>query len=204
MDQNQELAMAFAETNLVRILLGERIDKSVKTANGEFGHIAYPNRAFLEDLEKVISHAAMNHKFLRKPLHETSERLLFVDVGCGVGTKVYLATTFPQLSVEGIEITPQYADIARKLISWERNPTDRRIKTADARLVDYSIYDIIYFYRPMCDRDQEAILERRIADTMKKGAYVLPRLGNAIWRDEKQFFKLPNSADDGRSIYIKL
>lgn len=49
------------------------------------------------------------------------ERTIFLDVGAGKGRAMLLASEYPFLRVEGIELNPKLADIARRNISiWEK------------------------------------------------------------------------------------
>lgn len=49
------------------------------------------------------------------------ERTVFLDVGAGKGRAMLVASEYPFLRVEGVELNPKLADIARRNISlWER------------------------------------------------------------------------------------
>lgn len=116
----------------------------------------------------------------------------FIDVGCGIGTKVLLARE-AGFDAYGIEMSPAYVEIARNLM--ERSPRHgagggyrrevpghlSKIILGDAVVADYSPYDVIYFFNPSWDREHQ--LEQRILDTAKPGAIILannPQLG--VWR----------------------
>jgi len=51
------------------------------------------------------------------------ERTVFLDVGAGKGRAMLLASEYPFLRIEGIELNPKLADIARRNITvWESAP----------------------------------------------------------------------------------
>jgi SAM-dependent methyltransferase len=88
----------------------------------------------------------------------------FLDVGCGPGTKMLLASHFFGLEVNGIEIDLVMGAAARKC-----GP----VWTADALQMApglYAAYDLIWLYRPFRDPVLEDKLEERIRNEMKVGA----------------------------------
>lgn len=51
------------------------------------------------------------------------ERTVFLDVGAGKGRAMLVASEYPFLRVDGVELNPKLADIARRNISiWESSP----------------------------------------------------------------------------------
>jgi trans-aconitate methyltransferase len=88
----------------------------------------------------------------------------FLDVGCGPGTKMLLASRFFGLDAAGIEISPEMAGAAQA-----HGP----VTTGDALQVPagtYGQFDLIWLYRPFRDPELEEKLEARIMDEMKPGA----------------------------------
>lgn len=110
-----------------------------------------------------------------------SKRLKFLDVGCGVGEKVYLASLFglnsfglelrKELVDEGVEL---FKSMGHGIIHWSENPVTDCFIHADALTYDYSNFDILYFYCPLVDHTLQKKLELQIANTAKKGAIVIP------------------------------
>ena len=89
---------------------------------------------------------------------------VFLDVGCGPGTKMALAAKLYGLESWGIEISPAMAEAAEK---------HGNVVCADALKSApgaYAYYDLIWLYRPFRDRNLEEQLEARIMDEMKPGA----------------------------------
>jgi protein-L-isoaspartate O-methyltransferase len=161
MDLERQLGFAAISANKNRVFQFQ--DK--KTEAGEYPFIPlYANR-FIEQLNAAKQ--IMRKEFAPKPL------ISFIDVGCGIGTKVLLAQRcLGQFSANffGIEISKQYLTMAKKLV-----PGGKFI-CADAIKHDYSPYDIIYFYCPLSNYKLQMKLERRIMTTAHKGALVLPNL----------------------------
>jgi SAM-dependent methyltransferase len=141
---------------------------------GSYGCIHFAPAHFVRDLETL-------NLFYNK----TSRK--FLDVGCGVGQKVYLAFKY-KFDAYGIEIRPAYADVAQQLLIrylWNMPQIDltNRIIVADAVQFDFKDFDVIYFYRPMWDNKLEAQLERQIAKTAKIGAIVLAKNPGPLFGD---------------------
>lgn len=85
----------------------------------------------------------------------------FLDVGCGLGTKVFFANQLGWRAA-GIEQNRKYVAIAQELNSgyeiFRRNAL---------RFKDYNQYDVIFLYWPMPSRENMAKLLRRIFKRMK-------------------------------------
>lgn len=92
----------------------------------------------------------------------------FLDVGCGIGTKLvtmhYLGWT-----VAGIERYPPYAHAARILVP------EAHIQTIDVFDVDEFDADVVYSYRLGVTETTQALVEEHIAAGMRPGSVlVLP------------------------------
>lgn len=103
---------------------------------------------------------------------QTQQPLRFLDVGCGSGLTVLLASELFDEAV-GIEIDPGYVSAATELLRRAEVPNGR-IEQADALLFDdYGAYDIIYFYRPLRDIDLLRQMERRILAQARPGTLLI-------------------------------
>lgn len=90
----------------------------------------------------------------------------FLDVGCGPGTKMSIASELFGLDVQGVEIDAEMAAEASKLFPG-------RIHQGDALLRSqffYDSHDFIWLYRPFRDAAHERFLENKIIAAMKPGA----------------------------------
>lgn len=90
----------------------------------------------------------------------------FLEIGCGPGTRMRLASAIYGLNAHGIDRVPEYVDEARKLgLSAE---------VADALTWDgYRKADVIWFNRPIRDQELERQLEIRVWEEMAPGAVVI-------------------------------
>lgn len=90
----------------------------------------------------------------------------FIDVGCGIGTKVRIAE-FMGLEAYGVELFAQYVEEARSI--------GVNVQAYDIREdgFDYSQYGIIYINHPLRDTHAQDLLEYRIQDQMDPGAVLI-------------------------------
>lgn len=86
----------------------------------------------------------------------------FLDVGCGLGNKIWIAQELG-FDAFGIEINPKYAEIAQGFLG-----TDRILIQDAMAFQDYAKYDVIYFYNPMPSDE----LETAIFNCAKKDAII--------------------------------
>jgi SAM-dependent methyltransferase len=93
----------------------------------------------------------------------------FLDVGCGPGTKVFLAQALFGVAGYGIDRVQEYVDAAK------RNGVNAECTNA-FHFQDYARYDIVYLNKP-CHGDLEAKLELKIKEEMAPGAVLI--LANA-------------------------
>ncbi len=95
----------------------------------------------------------------------------FLDVGCGIGTKVVLAEgSLRYARCYGLEFDPAYVAVAKTLIPYRPDA----IIQADALKYDgYGIFDIIYMYRPLCNRELQEKLEVWVCNQAKPGAVIV-------------------------------
>ncbi len=136
--------------------LANPIDQDPKAhSHGCFSDIALPIRSF----EMLMSAA------YRVCLAQNPQRMLrFLDVGCGGGTKVFVATRYFR-QADGLEYDQGYADSACRTLQIV-GASNSIIHCADAMTFEnYSDYDVIYFYRPL--RTDE-LLEKMEQQIMKQ------------------------------------
>lgn len=156
--------------------------KAERNKNGQHFYIPYREEAFISQVS-----AALNLCAAKSPQQQLSA-CSFLDVGCGIGTKLILAASISSRIVPfGIEIDPLYADVAKKLLKAIENPSNDtnsytgrslvgEIIQGDALKQHYGGYDIIYFYCPLYDSQLQRKLEERIIKTASVGALILPNL----------------------------
>jgi SAM-dependent methyltransferase len=95
---------------------------------------------------------------------------VFLDVGCGPGTKMRIAQDLLGFDVFGVEVDEEMAAEARKVFKALR---PNRIRTGDALGYSehwYGDFDLVWLYRPFRDPFKEHDLEQKIMTALKPGA----------------------------------
>lgn len=199
--------------NLIRLFesnLEGKLDKDElarKETNGEYPYVPYDIDHFEDLLNKV--------KLIQElvPQRDPKESPRFVDVGCGIGTKLLLAR-MAGFHVTGIEMTHNYVKVAKKLLShtghnnWQYNryrSTGRsyEIIEGDALIQDYSPYDVIYFYCPLKDYKMQEKLNLQIVRTARKGAIFIS-CGHTMFDKQEGIIKVgKESYTHDSQIFIK-
>lgn len=136
---------------------------SAAEAEGYFTDIPLPTSVFLEDC-----HAAYRVCLAQ----ERRAPLKFLDVGCGGGMKVLMASHFFTLA-EGLEADPNFIRAAKGLlgsVGWGRA---RAIRGDALAFDDYRNYDVIYFYQPMREAAGLLELEARIVQAAMAGTVLI-------------------------------
>lgn len=114
-----------------------------------YGWEPYPATAFVNLLYVAMS----------------ANRGKFIDVGCGIGTKVRIAEALG-LEAYGIELFEPYVEEARSL--------GAQVQQFDIREeFDYSQYGIIYINHPFRDTHAQDVLEYRIQRQMAPGSVLI-------------------------------
>jgi SAM-dependent methyltransferase len=98
----------------------------------------------------------------------------FLDVGCGPGTKMQIASTLFGFNVTGIEVDEAMAAEARSLFPQVHTGSAQDYKGA------YDRFDVIWLYRPFRDPSSEYKLEQLIMANMRPGAI----LAGASWETD--------------------
>src|SRR5579859_1239297 len=124
---------------------------------------------FLTSMQLAIKHLKLTGK--------QRGEIKFIDVGCGVGEKVYLADMLG-FDAYGLELRDPLIKRAMKLFhALQIFKSEPFFLQGNAlKFTEYSDYDIIYFYCPLFDIDLEKQMEKRIAVQGKSGALVIGHL----------------------------
>jgi len=116
----------------------------------------------------------------------------FLDVGCGLGNKVWIAQSLG-FDGYGLEINPKYATIAGEYVG-----TDHVFCHDGTTYPDYDQYDVIYFYNPMPSDE----LENAILTNAKNGTIIYHAIGlqtQPIRKFERLSPQVMRLTDDGPS-----
>jgi len=137
----------------------------------------------------------------------------FLDVGCGLGQKVYMARKFLEMSATGLELRPAYVKTGNQLLKRYlsyKNETEKedsffpRIVRGNAiTYKKYQDYDVIYFYRPAPDPVIQEKIEHAIAKGAKAGAIIVGHLVQCFHNPEflKQYNLTAHNADGKTERY---
>lgn len=102
----------------------------------------------------------------------------FLDVGCGIGHVLLMAEQFG-FAARGIEKDDYSLAIAKRLLGEDR------VSRADIWSYEkYSDFEVIYYFRPFCARDQQLLFEKMIEDKMKPGAILIANHKNSDFIDQ--------------------
>lgn len=158
-----------------------------KREKGEYQCILLDHTIFMELMHRVGK--ICKKRYNRVYPYEYS----FVDAGCGVGHKVFLASRLGFEKITGIDIEYQYLSAAKKTIKQfcedgiVKHYLFKKIKFIEQNILEtnYSNFDIIYFYVPLSDHDKEIKFEKKIVETAKSGAIIIG-IGNHYINDIKK------------------
>jgi trans-aconitate methyltransferase len=94
-----------------------------------------------------------------------------LELGCGLGTKLLIASWAGIQNITGIESNPQYAAIADEMVRTAY--INAKILAMDIRdFKQYHLYDIIYSYSPLRLEPERSFIEQ-LRTKMKKGATLI-------------------------------
>lgn len=138
------------------------ISESEKNINqGCYPYIPFAHNIFHRKLKEVVTNLSKS-----KPWND----IFFLEVGCGIGTKLYIAAELVELNhVCGIEISEYYSSIARSFLGQDIVLTMNAL-----HYKHYDKHDVIYSYSPMIGTEQTQLTDL-IKNNMKQGAiYMSP------------------------------
>jgi hypothetical protein len=94
-------------------------------------------------------------------------RIKFGEAGCGIGTKLYLATNYHGMDSVGWEISDDYITKALAL------GVDARYMDLRKESPPWGEFDIVYTARPFKADDVEIAWERSVWENMRPGAVII-------------------------------
>jgi len=173
-----------------------RLECSVSQAHRDevqgdnWNYIPYSHLRFYKQLKEVIENLGKRPKDLR-----------FLEMGCGLGTKLYIAAAWCKIgTVHGLEINPAYCEIARHMItsaslppsttlrrgSRNKSSPSRQVFCGDVQEFDrYHEYDLIYTYGEIVGKYYS--VEQKVKRDMKPGAILL----SAVLNCEMDYWEKP-------------
>ncbi len=182
--------------------------RRIETALGKLADVAAHKKSHetgIYDFIPLCPSVFLSDIDFAKSLFDSDVRIKFLDVGCGIGTKLVLASGPFNYNVDGIEINKKYVDFynnkfSKFLFPFENAP---KIFHADGRTFErYNEYDVIYFYCPMCKYELQRELEKQIVARAKKGAIIIGHLYKYL--EEARNNKLIERVNNLNHIFRKL
>jgi len=142
------------------------------TAN-EYPFVAMDTRQAYEQI-RLARHFLQNNQ-------PQSAHYSFLDIGCGIGNILLLAELM-DFDVFGIEKDEASLEIAKNLMG-EPSVSEEDIWQFDR--VDH--YDVIYYFRPFCEKTLQIKFEQHIEDKIKPGALLIAnrKMNSSIDTDPK-------------------
>lgn len=171
----RRIAKAFAEKRLQNNTGYYSKEHKEKSAY----HMIPKHNGFFDSLVRLI-----RDKFIGSEW----DKRKFIDVGAGCGFRVLQAQQY-NFNATGVEFYRRYVKFAKRYL-------DINLIQDDAFNIDYSDYQVVYFYHPIADHKLEAKLEEKIHRDIKKGTYVLTGMSaSQVWLDKDKYEAIePNCA----------
>lgn len=112
------------------------------------------------------------HAAYRVALAQHRRAPRFLDVGCGGGMKMLLASAFFDRA-EGLDFDPAYVRAAQTAFSRMQVTRCRAFEANALTFEGYADYEVIYFFQPMSDNDGLCALEDRILAKARPGTILI-------------------------------
>jgi SAM-dependent methyltransferase len=171
-------ALLRASSSVVDRSLGIETAVKVNLADLELAHperVGYEAGSWL-DLPRVLHRG------------EVGRDDVFLDLGCGKGRAVLLASLLPFGRITGVELSAHLANIARRNVATFRLPkrcANIEITVADA--VHYTVPDdvtVVYLFNPFRGRTFEAVIRNLFASIDRHPRAVRLIYRNAMYEDQ--------------------
>jgi SAM-dependent methyltransferase len=129
-----------------------------------------------------ISEPVMRHVLTSTARMADPASLSFVDLGCGKGRALVMATWYPFLAIHGVELSPHHAELAQHnlttYLARPRGPavrcTNTTVRCANALHCDLPATDLLVFmYRPFKGQVFQGVLDRLHEHATRTGRRVL-------------------------------
>lgn len=105
----------------------------------------------------------------------------FLDVGCGGGTKVLVASAH-FAECHGLDFEEDYVAAGQRMLQLTDSDTCQIFQADGLTFDQYDKYDVIYFYRPLRDDGLLAKMEDQIFSNAKPGTVILAPYTGALER----------------------
>ena len=172
-DREEEQDILFGVINrFIGYFTRQAVPATINDTTTEYPFVAMDTRQAYEQIR-------LARDFLQKKRPESNLR--FIDIGCGIGNIMLLAEMMG-FSVFGIEKDTPSFETAKDLIGAEH------VSQEDIWQFDHlDKYDLIYYFRPFCEKDTQLRFEKRIEDRIKPGSALIAnrKMGESIDSDSR-------------------
>jgi predicted RNA methylase len=128
---------------------------------------------------------------IMKAFHFPLERFTFIDLGCGKGRVLLLASLCPFRRIVGVEFSAELARVAARNVSTYRPRSEQQCKDISVACMDAAHYRlptgplVIYMYNPFREQVMKSVLNE-IKRALEAGseelyvAYLMPKLNQLL------------------------
>lgn len=118
------------------------------------------------DTRQAYEQIRMARRYLREQ-GPPGRSFKFIDIGCGIGNILLLAEMM-EFEVFGIEKDTSSLAIARDLVG------EPSVSQEDIwNYTKLNEFDVVYYFRPFCEKTYQLKFEQRIEDNLKPGAILI-------------------------------
>ncbi|MBC8208521.1 MAG: class I SAM-dependent methyltransferase [Desulfobulbaceae bacterium] len=159
---DEEYDLFFAVINrFVGLFSKEAQSESQNNPVTEYPFVAMDTRQVFDQIQFVSQY------LLQQGQGRVGTPYSFVDIGCGIGNVLIFAEQFG-FKVHGIEKDPNPCQVAVRLFG-----EDRILSEDVFSYQDYGNFDVIYYFRPLADKEQQMRFERMVEQEMKPGGVLI-------------------------------
>lgn len=158
--RDEELDILFGVINrFIGYFTRQAVPHTGNDTTVEYPFVAMDTRQAYEQL--VAARDFLQAKGLFRP------GLKFIDIGCGIGNILLLAEMLG-FSVFGVEKDEASLRIARNLVD-----AAAVVKTDIWEFTDLADFDVLYYFRPFCEKTRQVRFEQYIEEQCKPGSILI-------------------------------
>ena len=134
-----------------------------------YDYVPYDRERFYDMLHEWSDHVDMGGEYRTKR---------FIDVGCGIGDKVFLAWLVKGWEAHGVELNDHTYQLGKYALHNYIRDQHINLIHHDAFDLSYEDYDIVYMYCPIKSSTLLGELYQHVYETMREGA-IMVEVGNS-------------------------
>jgi len=173
-DRDEERDILFGVINrFIGYFTRQAVPNTSNDTTSEYPFVAMDTRQAYEQIRLARQSLLKSGTLDRSPT--------FIDIGCGIGNIMLLAELM-EFTVFGIEKDLGSLQIARSLVG--RSAVSEEDIWNFTRLDEF---DVVYYFRPFCEKSRQLAFEQRIEDSLKPGAILIAnrKMSHAIDKDPR-------------------